>query len=76
MSSTATHAPQEGNVGRGHVLTITSAVTGIAALIAVVLRGITRIKILKAVGWDDWFLFLALVRASLLSNRMASTRDR
>ena len=59
--SAATHAPPDGNVSRGHVLTITSAVTGIAALVAVLLRGITRARILKATGLDDWCLYLALV---------------
>lgn len=61
MPSSTTYSSSDHNVSRGHVLTITSAVTGVIAVIAVLLRAVTKAKILKATGWDDWSLYIALV---------------
>lgn len=60
-SSATTHPPLGGDVGRGHVLNITSKVTGFIAIFAVALRMLAKVKTTKVVSWDDWVLVLALV---------------
>ena len=55
--------PPEGDVNAGPALIIASCITIIVIILFVTLRYIVRIWITKAVGWDDWTILFAVVRA-------------
>ena len=53
--------PPGANVDRGPGYMACGLVTTIAALIAVCLRMYVRMRIVHAVGWDDWMIVFAVV---------------
>ena len=57
--------------GRGHILVITALITVTVAALAVILRCVTRGKVAKSLGWDDWILVLSLVRINQDASRDA-----
>lgn len=53
--------PPDGDVNRGHVILIVTAVTTSLALIVVGLRMFVRLTIVRGVGWDDYTILAASV---------------
>ena len=58
----ATGPPPDGDVNRGPLIIAVSFVEFAFALLLVVLRFYTRIKLVRKIGLDDWLVLAALVR--------------
>ena len=58
-----TGPPAEGDVNLGLGIIASVAVTTTACIFTVVLRFWVRGRLVKAIGWDDWTILLALVRS-------------
>ncbi|KAK3174748.1 hypothetical protein OEA41_001994 [Lepraria neglecta] len=56
-----TGPPAEGDVNLGLGIIASVAVTTTACIFAVVLRFWVRGRLVKAIGWDDWTILLALI---------------
>ena len=53
--------PPDGDLNKGPIFLIVTLITATIALILVGLRMYVRTKIIRAVGWDDWMIILAMV---------------
>lgn len=58
---TALGPPPEGDVNQGPGIIGTLAATTSTCIMIVALRFWVRGRIMKAIGWDDWTILLALV---------------
>ena len=69
MSSTSAAPPPGGDENIGYKLVIVATTTIATGAITILLRMYVRARIVRAVGWDDWLMLLALV--SFLSHNTA-----
>lgn len=56
-----------GDQNIGGALTGVAIGTFVPALVAVVLRIYVRSRLVRAIGWDDWIIMLAMVCSSFVS---------
>ena len=61
MSSTPGAPPPGGDENIGYKLVIVASTTIATCAITILLRMYVRARIVRAVGWDDWLMLLALV---------------
>ena len=61
MSSSLSPSPEGGDEDIGYKLVAVAVATISIASVIVAIRLYVRIKIARAVGWDDWFMLLSLV---------------
>ena len=61
MSSTSAAPPPGGDENIGYRLVIVASTTIATGAITILLRMYVRARIVRAVGWDDWLMLLALV---------------
>lgn len=57
--------PPQGDINKGPTLIAATCVVDGVTAIAVALRFFVRIRITKALGWDDWTILFAIVSPSL-----------
>lgn len=60
--------PPDGDVNKGHIIIILTWTGFSISLLLVIARIWTRVKVVRAFGWDDGFIILALV--NILSRRL------
>lgn len=56
--------PPDGDLDKGPIFLTVTLITATIALVVVGLRVYVRTKIIRAVGWDDWMIILAMVSYS------------
>lgn len=73
MASTVEIPP---NVDKGPDILIACSISVGVALVMVVLRLIVRLKVLRNVGWDDYFITAAMVGSSDQGKRWSCDADK